>query len=355
MKEYRYHCPFFMLDQLLKLLSEYMEFTVLSTDECYQAAREKLHINHSVYKVALTFLSKLNIIFYRPDILPKVVFPDPKDVLNMLTELVRCSHALRTNNEEVAGTLPRFMQSGKGLLFRDFAQVNPQLLEKAFPSHYREGVFSATNFLELLEGLLIAAKLNGGNHFIPSLLPDLSKEKISKYRVTSSDHPAPLVIHYPKMWLPVGVIPSLVVHLRNVCKWKISMKDSSPSCLYHNCIKFRLPEGRPRTVVLINSTKFLEIHVKSEEVEIDSTLCRTIREGVMAGLEKAHKSLHYDPPETKIGYLCSGVCGNTDEPHLATLDDEKEAWTCSEDDSKGDTLIPRECIWFKQLKITVKG
>ena len=344
---------FFMLDQLLKLLSKYMEFKVLSTEECYQAAREKLHINRSVYEVALNYLSELNIIFYCPDILSKVVFPDPKDVLNMLTELVRCSHALRTNNEDVASTLPHCMQSGGGLLFRDFAQVNAQLLEKAFPSHYRKGIFNAANFLELLEGLLIAARLDDGNHFIPSLLPDLSKEKVSEHRVTSLDHPAPLVIHYPNMWLPVGVMPSLVVYLRNGHKWEISMKGSEPSCLYHNCIKFTLPGGRPGSVVLIDSTKFLEIHVKSK---INSKLCHTIREDIMAGLEEAHKSFHYDPPEAEIGFLCSGVCGNTDKPHLATLDDERSKWTCSEDDSEGSDLIPREYVWLEEsLKDAKKG
>ena len=346
---------FFMLDQLLKLLSKYMEFKVLSTDECYQAAREKLHINHSVYKLALNYLSKLNIIFYRPDIIPKVVFPDPKDVLNMLTELVRCSHALRTSNEDVTSTLPHCMQSGEGLLFRDFGQVNAQLLENAFPSNYREGVFNATNFLELLEGLLIAAKLDDGNHFMPSLLPDQSKEKVSEHCVTSSDNPAPLVIHYPKMWLPVGVIPSLVVYLRNKCKWKIAQKHGTPACLYHNCIEFGLPKGGPGSVVLINSTKFLEVHVKSEAVKVDSKLCNTIREDIMAGLREAHKSLHYDPPEAEIGFLCSGVCGNTDEPHLTILDDEKKVWKCSEDYSKGSLLTPREHVWLEKLKSAKKG
>ena len=343
---------FFMLDQLLKLLSEYMEFKVLSTDECYEAARQKLHTNHSVYSVALNYLSKLNIIFYRPDILSKVVFPDPKNVLNMLTELVRCSHALRTNNEDVASTLPRCMQRGEGLLFRDFAQINAQLLEKAFPSHYREGLFSATNFLELLEGLLIAAKLDDGNHFIPSLLPNLRKEKVSKHRVKLSDNPAPLVIHYPKMWLPVGVMPSLVVYLKNVCMWEIS----KPHRLYHNCIKFKLPGGSPGGVFLINSTRFLEIHVKSTAAAVkNNKLCCTIREDIMAGLKEAHKSLHYDPPEAEIGFLCSGECGNTDEPHLATLDEEKTTWTCSEDDSVGSDLTEREQTWLKEPEDTPTG
>ena len=175
---------------------------------------------------------------------------------------------------------------------------------------------------------------------------------MSEHRVTSFDNPAPLVIHYPKMWLPVGVMGSLVVYLRSDRKWEIAQKYGTPACLYQNCIKFTLPGGGPGSVVLINSIKFLEIHVKSK---IDFKLCRTIREDVMAGLDEAHESLHYDPPEVEIGFLCSGVCGNTDEPHLATLDDEKTLWICSEDYSKGYILTPREHVWLKELKDAKKG
>ena len=342
---------FFILDQLLMSASDNMKVKILTIEECYKAA-EELFMPQEVCELALRHLSKLNIIIYSPDILTKVdpmaipnslskvVFPDPRDVLSMITELVCWSHKLRTKDEVIATTLPCCMQNDEGLSFRDFGQVNAKLLEKAFPSHYREGVFNAANFLELLEGLLIAAKLDDdGNHFIPSLLPDLPKEKVSEHRVTSSDHPAPLVIHYPKMWLPVGVMPSLVVHLRNNHNWEIY----KPLCLYHNCITFGLPGRKPGSVVLINSTKFLEIHVKSK---LDSKLCHTIREDIMAGLEEAHKSLHYDPPEVEIGFLCSGVCGNTDESHLATLDDENKTWRCSGDDGKGSNLTKREYPWL---------
>ena len=337
--------PWFVLDQLLILLSKKMKVKVLSLEECHQAAENKLHIPHNMCDSALKHLGEKNIIFYCPNILPQVVFSNAQVLLDKITELVRCNHALRTNSSTNA--VPSCMESSERWLFREYAQVNPKLLGKAFPSDYREGLFDATNFLELLESLLIAAKLDDGNHFIPSLLPDLSKEKVSEHRVTSSDHPAPLVIHYPKMWLPVGVMPSLVVYLRNKCKWEISKLNANPACLWHNCIKFRMPGGGPASVFLINSTKFLEVHVISGEVKIDPKLCCTIREDIMAGLEEAHKSLHYGSHETKIGFLCSGVCGNTDEPHLATLDDKKKAWTCSEDDSKGNDLTPREHVWLE--------
>ena len=213
---------FFMLDQLLKLL----KFNVLSIEECLQAAEYKLLMPHNLCELALKCLGKLNIIFYRPTILSEVVFPDPKVVLAMITELVRCSHELKTNKDDsakwLAETIPDCMQTSD---FKDFALVNEQLLQEAFhspetfPSPYREGVFNAADFLELLKGLLIAGRLDDdGNHFIPSLLPTLPKEKVSEHHVTSLDHPAPLVIHYPKRWLPVGVMPSLVVYLRS--KWE---------------------------------------------------------------------------------------------------------------------------------------
>ena len=356
---------FFMLDYLLKDVSKRIGVDVLSIEECYRAAEEKLFMPRKVCELALKRLGELNVILYYPNILPQVVFPEPKDILNMITELVRCSHKLRTSNQDSSSTPlccmhPRtssedsvsillHCKQSEVLLFRNYAQVNDQFLEQAFPSHYREGLFNAADFLELLKGLLIAVKLERGIYFIPSLLPDLPKEKVSTHRVTSSDHPAPLVIHYPNMWLPVGVMPSLVVYLRHDCKWR----DASPPCLYHNCIKFRLPEDEPGSIVLIDSTKFLEVHVKSE---LDSNLCHTIREDIMAGLEKAHESLHYDPPQVDIGFICPREqCKEKDGPHHATMNKNKTKWTCSENTEEGGPLTKRECVWLEHSKDTKEG
>ena len=193
--------------------------------------------------------------------------------------------------------------------------------------------------------MLIAGRLDDdGNHFIPSLLPNLPKEKVSEHRVTSIDHPAPLVIHYPKMWLPVGVMPSLVVYLRS--KWE----DASPPYLYHNCIKFRLPDNEPGFIVLIDSTKFLEVHVKSE---LDSNLCHKIREDIMAGLEEVHTALHYDPPEVEIGFVCQ--CKKKDELHHAKMNKTKTKWACSEITGEGGPLTKREYVWLGAVKDTEKG
>ena len=337
--------PWFLLEQLLQLLAQKMEVKVLSIKECCEAAEQKLLMSHNVCKAAIRYLGKLNIIFYSPDILPEVVYSNAQVVLDKITELVRCSHALRTGDEDTTHAVPSCMESSEKLEFRDFAQVTSDLLQKAFPSHYRDNLFTSSHFLKLLEYLLIAGRLENGKHFIPSLLPDLPVEEIAKYCVTSPEHPAPLVIYYSEKWVPVGVMPSLVVYLQKNCQWKPSEKHGKPICLYHNCIQFKLPGGKPGNVVLIDSTKFLEIHVRPS-LEVDPDLCPIVRENIMTGLQEAHKSLHYDSAESKFGFLCSGDCGNK-EAHLAKLDSKGETWICSEDGNIGGYLNQGQKFWLK--------
>ena len=348
-KKVKIPLPWFLLEQLLQLLAEKMDVKVLSLKECYKAAEQKLLMPNNVCEAALTYLGKLNIIFYRPSILPGVVFSNAQVILDKITELVHCSHALRTNDKRSV-FVPSCMQSGEGLRFRDFGQIACELIEKAFPSHYRAGLFTAAHLLLLLENLFIAGKLKNESYYIPSLLPDLPMEKIAKHRVTSPEHPAPLVIYYPNKWVPVGVMPSLVVYLQNKCDWTPTDSDSDgkPTCMYHNCIEFELPGGEPGSVVLIDSTKFLEIHVRAE-LGLDPNPCLTIGDHIMTGLDKVHKSLYFDSSEAVMGFLCSGVCGNRDT-HLATVAGNK-SWRCSRDKYKGGKLTQEQHLWFTKSKL----
>ena len=345
-KKVKIPLPWFLLEQLLQSLVKEMGVQVFSIEECRETAVQKLLIPTNVFEVAMRYLGELNIIFYRPTILEGVVFSNAQVVLHKITELVHCSHTLRVGNDKASSdVVPSCMHSGEGLEFKKFGRVSPDLLQKAFPSHYREGLFGPADFLKLLKGLLIAGELENEKYFIASILPDLLLEKVSEHRVTSPDHPAPLAIHYQKMWLPVGVMSSLVVYLNNNCGrgWKLSERRGEPTCMYRNCIKFKMPRGKPGSVVLIDSIKFLEIHVKSTHHK----LFPVIKDSIIAGLKEAHKSLHYDPPpKAEIGFLCPGECGNRKETHLATVDDDQESWTCSEHEETGDTLNSKQSIWF---------
>ena len=106
------------------------------------------------------------------------------------------------------------------------------------------------------------------------------------------------------MWLPVGVMSSLVVYLRNISKWELAVdKCCKLACLYHNCIQFQLPDKMPGIMVLIDSTKFLEIHFDSTLGLGNCLVC--IRDDIVTGLNYVHESLRYDSSESKIGFLCS--------------------------------------------------
>ena len=318
----------FMLEQLLQQLAKEMEVTVLSKEECYMAART-LHMSDDMCEAAMKYLHNLNIIFYRPDIIENAVFCSAQIVLDKLTEIVQCSHRMHTNTDTV--NIPQCM---KGLTFRDYAQVNPGLLTKAFPSHYRESdnVFTASDFLRLSERLLIAGKLENELYFIPSVLPDLSLQKVAQHRVTSTDHPPPITIYYPDMWLPVGVVPALVVYLINHWGWTPVSQGGKPVCMCHNCMQFELPDRKAGSVTLIDSIKFLEIHIKQSLP--DSEVCPRIMEMLLSGLEEAHKSLHYDPPAAVEGMICPCKCGVKDG-HYAKVNKKKGFWTCSENCTMG--------------------
>ena len=345
--------PWFMLEQLLRQLAEKMNEKVLSIEECCEVAHKKLLMPHKFCKAAIEYLGRLNIFFYRPNILPQVVFSDAQVILYKVRELIHCSHELKSITTQ--GLL--HSRQSEWLEFRDFAQIDSIIL-KEFPSHYRDGLFTVPIFLELLEDLLIACKLETGKHFMPSLLPYLSLEEVAHYRVTLAEHPSPMTIYYTinssPIWLPVGVIPSLVVHLQNHYKWKPVLHGGKQACMYHNCMQFELPGGKAGSVTLIDSTKFLEIHVKAS-LKVASKVCPSIRSMVLSGLKEAHKSLHYDSAVVEDGVLCSGECGNK-EAHLATLDEDRESWKCSEDATTGDFLDKdRQSLWFLFVFPIIKG
>ena len=323
--------PWFMLEQLLQQLAKEMKVTVLSKEECYMAART-LHMSEDMCEAAMKYLHNLNIIFYRPDIIENAVFCSAQVALDKLTEIVHCSHRMHTDTGKE--NIPSCMEGSEGLRFRDYAQVDPELLGKAFPSHYRESddVFTASDFLRLSERLLIAGKLENELYFIPSVLPDLNLQKVAQHRVTATDHHPPITIYYPKMWLPVGVVPALVVYLINHWGWIPVSQGGKPVCMCHNCMQFELPDGEPGSVTLIDSIKFLEIHVKQSFP--DSQVCPRIMEMMLSGLEAAHKSLHYDPPAAVEGMICPCKCGVKDG-HYAKVDKKKGFWRCSENRTIG--------------------
>ena len=338
--------PWFVLEQLLKQLAAKLCTKVLSIEECYELAK-KVHMTRRMGNAAIRFLGRINIVFYKPNILPNVIFSDSQAVLDSITELVRCSHEL---NGDASGQQTHDMRGIEWLDFRDKGKITIKFLEeKRFTTHYREGLFEAKHFLQLLKGMLLAASLGNDEYFMPSLLPDLKLDQVAKKRVPESGCPAPMTIRYLEKWLPVGLVPSLVAELQNSHGWKPLEGKGKPVCMYHNCMEFELPGGKPGSVVLIDSIAFLEIHLHlstKTAYKIATKVCPKIRKMILAGIEEAHMSLHSGPAEVEEGFLCNSECG-LKTAHIATLDDEGEMWTCSRECRVGDDLCDRHTVWFE--------
>ena len=347
-EEVKIPLPWFMLDGLLKQFQEKSEKKVLSLEECYVLA-EKVHMSPRMCTAALQFLSRLNIVFYRPSILPNVIFSDSQAVLDSITELVRCSHELKS---DAPGPQTQAMCGGEWLDFREKGRINVNFLkEKRFSKHYRPGLFEAKHFLDLLKGMLLAASLGNDEYFMPSLLPDLNPEKIEEWRV---GQPAPMSIRYVNTWLPVGLVPSLVAELQNKLnkqlqnnhEWEPKLnKQRNPECMFRNCMQFKLPGGEPGSIILIDSIAFLEIHLRATD-EVAVTVCPDIRKMILAGLQEAHISLHCGPAEVEEGFLCSCEYG-LKTAHFAGLNNKGNMWTCTEDPDTGGFLREKHTVWFK--------
>ena len=194
--------------------------------------------------------------------------------------------------------------------------------------------------------MLLVAELGNDEYFMPSLLPDLEPGEIRKKRapVPTLDNTAPMTIHYVKTWLPVGLVPSLVAELQNNHGFESLIRGGNPVRMYHNCMQFKIPGGKPGSVVLIDSIAFLEIHVHAS-VEVATGLCPKIRAVILASLEKAHMSLHCGTAEVEEGFLCSGECGLETE-HIATLDEKGQMWICSHNSELGKNLSEGHNVWF---------
>ena len=327
-KPYKIPVGWFLLEQDIRMLAEK---GVISLQRCHDIAN-KLKINADDLVPALNYLDELNILLYYPSLLPGVIFAEPQALLNKLTELVAYSYKLRYGqiNEPLTGEWKRFQDEGI---------VTFQMLQdKRFCSHYIPGLFTPTHLVELFKGLLIFASLANNEYFMPSLLPMIPAESVSRPSSTIS----PLLVHFPSKCAQNGVFCALVVHLLTACKWEVQIKDSNLPCVSRNCIQFKLP-GKPATITLIDSFSFFEVHLNTPSRLIPSE----VRIAVFDGLENAYSKLKYNNSKPQQGFFCK--CGLS-TPHVATryTEGEEQYLVCTETSNDCGTLRKEHDMWFRE-------
>ena len=281
---YKIPIGWFLLEQDIRILAVQ---GVISLEQCHYIAT-RLKISSEGLNAALNYLNELNVLLYYPSLLPGVIFAEPQAILNKLTELVAFSYKLR--HEQIEEPL-----TGEWKQFQDKGVVTFQMLEdERFSSHYIPGLFTPTHLVELFKGLLIFAPLAANKYFVPSLLPVIPAEDISR----PSSSIAPLLVHFPSKCAQNGVFCALVVHLLTACKWELQTKDSNLACVSRNCIQFKLPR-KPAIITVIDSFSFFEVHLNTRSRLIPSQ----VRKAVFDALENAYSKFKYNNSKPEEGFF----------------------------------------------------
>lgn len=351
----------YILELMLRHLAKQLGQGVLSKAQCLEIAHA-LHISDEAFEAALEFFDKLCIFHYYPDTLPDVVFVNSQVPLDKITELVEYSFLLRHPNE---GTSPssRLRLRGCWQRFKHQGIITLEILKsKCFQGHYVDDLFTPSDFLKLLNQLLVVAPLanpvevpsceKATEYFMPSLLEVIPDEELEKNRLFSS-MAAPLLVKFSEGCPYAGVFCCLVVYLMKSCQWDVLMRSGKPLLVSRNCVKFQILSSPPCEITLIDSFSYIEIHINVNVEHPECTrLFPCIRQCVLSGIKAACDALHYEESELHTALFCPKhserrIDAALVRRHTATLTPDNKFWRCDEIENCSGEVEPKHSIWQK--------
>ena len=339
----------FAFEILLKEITGRLHRGVVSREECFTTAMDKLHFEDDAaeFDAAIDYLHNLSVLFYYRDILPEVVFADPQVIYDKVSELVLAHYQITTNPQAKALTDDWLEFYESALVTADF------LSQPEFSKHYVPGLFEREHLIKLFKELLIFAKFGEDHLFVPALLRELNKKEVEKYRIPSSSRLSipSLALEFPDGGPRKGLFCSLLSWLvspDNDCIGPlcISTDTGAPICLYRNCVQLDIPKS-PATITLVDAYTHFEVHVQVPVKQADN-LCPmffpSIRKAIFRSLHKATLNLHYSNSTPSAALVCP--CGNGDT-HIATvnMDMHKRYWTCSLNRMECGELSSLQLLW----------
>ena len=349
----------FILQMILEALSLRLGRKVLSKDECLHVSNT-LNFSEEQLDAALVFFDKLNIFLYKKEILPGVVFTNPQVPLDKLTKLVEKQHHLKDAEADPTKAADCAM-TGEWKRFRDNGIVTLEILQE-FQADYVDGMFTANDFLDLLEKLLVISKLSPTEYLLPAILEMTDKAIINEFLTTPrTSKIAALVVHFPTGWAPPGVYCCSACHLQSHSHWEVISKAQSITVrkdaishiqlpnISRNCITFTTPK-RPGSVSFIDNFSFFVVHVNVDTSELEQEEikehCQAIQTEVFAAVEAGLKNTHHITLCPKTAFLCpsrNGACST--ELHIAHVSTIGKRWICSENTNVFSSLTAVQTVW----------
>ncbi|XP_019861422.1 PREDICTED: uncharacterized protein LOC109589877 [Amphimedon queenslandica] len=206
----------FAFELWLQKIAEGNSRSFLIIDEAISAGA-RLKMSEDDTKHALKYLHNVTIILYYPDILPQLVFVDPKPILEVLSRLLALSYVQRKALHLIAKPVP--LQKDLNRL-HDFGLFKEELLMNHFKSLFSPPHFEPSHLLKLLIHLHIITKREKGDYFFPCALQSYTKPPEPQ-----TETKALLIVWLKKLEeddirilrlpVPQGMFPLLITHLLN--------------------------------------------------------------------------------------------------------------------------------------------
>ena len=316
---------FFLFEQdLLQFAEKDAKRYILSLDECNEVAkRAPLNMSDEMVEAALVFFHRQNTFLYFRHVLPNQLFVKPQVALEIVNSIV--SFRYKVNDGEFEGFPANFVtQLNEGIVTEElltYDEISP---------HFKEDIYEVQDAIKLFCHTFILAPLQLAEesalvevekrkYLMMCLMPDIPKHELNDYIPKSSDT-IPLVVKFNSGCVPLGCFGSTIACLISKYGWEvITKKDKFPTCLAHNIAYLHDPDV-PVSVVLVDFTQYIELHVEPDLDIHDSLVevCSQVHSKVLGAIESVFNIMHLDTDLIKIScaVLCS-ICTEASEKHFA--------------------------------------
>ena len=350
----------FILQLILEALAHQLDRDILSKDECLHVS-SSLGFSEGELDAALAFFDRLNIFLFKKNILPNVVFTNPQVPLDKLSKLVEKQYHLKAAETDATKAADLAVE-GELMQFRDYGILSLKLLEE-FKSHYVDGIFTASNFLQLLERLLVISPLSANKYFFPAVLKMIPESQVAKFLVSRKTTAiAALAVEFPTGWAPPGVYCCSVCHLQCHAHWEVvhkslNTKNDTPDMQHYqmsrNSITFTKSD-RPGSVTFIDNFSFFIACINVDTTKMDQEElvehCQAVRSEMFTAIEAGLENTHHTKSHPVPAFLCpyqNESCST--KLHTARISENGKKWICSKNKDQFDYLTSEQTLWLSGI------
>ena len=315
----------------LELKENHQNSSIIAKSTCIEVGHS-LGMDPEDVEAALQYYHDLTIILYFSSVLPHVVFLHPQPLFKKISDLISVSFT--DTSLDLEKVKPNHSISDHSRLALKKGKFDKKLLECLSEGFTKD--FTSSDFLSLMESLLIIGPLEEDQYFIPCVLETCAVDVLENMKGKFSESCDPLVLSWEENIIPQGIFPALVVSLLKE-GFKMLFKKQIP---YRNAIKLQSTDLGVN-ILLVDTIQWLEIHCAGPVQDA----CPKLRVLVHRSIQSVSSKFFYSS-NTLEGTLCltcgAGIC-HPDETVTGSI-------RCTNDDCLPRKIGERQSCWFNNSK-----